>query len=90
MCEYARVLVCVRVRWCMSGSVRSHAWAMVYVCASARACLVNLWCVFVCIFVCLRKRLYAFCEGRTHSTHIFCVLRSISQFDVISSSPDLK
>ena len=47
VCEYARVKVCVRVRWCMSASVRSHVWAMVYVCASARACLDYLWCVFV-------------------------------------------
>ena len=89
--EYARVKVCVPVRWCMSASVRSHVWTMVYVCASARACLDNLWCVFVCvcIFVRLRARLYAFCQGQTHSTHIFCVHRPISQFDVISSSPDL-
>ena len=63
MCEYVRVLVCVRVRWCMSASVRSHVWAMV--------------CVCVCIFVCLRVRLYAFCQGQTHSTHIFvCTCRS--------------
>ena len=47
VCEYARVKVCVRVRWCMSASVRSHVWAMVYVCASVRACLDYLWCVFV-------------------------------------------
>ena len=47
VCEYARVKVCVRVRWCMSASVRSHVWAMVYVCASARACLDYLWCFFV-------------------------------------------
>ena len=47
VCEYARVKVCVRVRRCMSASVRSHVWAMVYVCASARACLDYLWCFFV-------------------------------------------
>ena len=85
--EYARVKVCVLVRWCMSASVRSHVWAMV----SARACLEYfVVCVCVCIFVRLRARLYAFCQGQTHSTHIFCVHRPISQFDVISSSPDLK
>ena len=53
VCEYARVKVCVLVRWCMSASVRSHVWAMVYVCASARACLGNLWCVFVCVYLCV-------------------------------------
>ena len=53
MCEYVRLKVCVRVGWCMSGSVRSHVWAMVYVCASARACLGNLWCVFVCVSLCV-------------------------------------
>ena len=81
----------VRVRWCMSGSVRSQVWAMVYVCASARACLGNLWCVFVCVSLCVCENVCTrFVKGGPIRRTFFCVHRSVSQFDVIFSAPDLK
>ena len=58
----------------MSASVRSHVWAMV---SALRFLEYFVVCACVCIFVCLRVRLYAFCQGQTHSTHIFvCTCRS--------------
>ena len=71
----------------MSASVRSHVWAMVYVCAFFGVLCGVCLCVYLCVFACTFVRVLS--RADPFDAH-FCLHMSISQFGAISSLPDLE